>query len=187
MKNEDLRIIKTKKALFISLLELMKTKSFENIKISDICENALINRSTFYSHYNDKYELLVEMLNNQRNILLSELKKNDNIINTKEYFMEVLKIIINHVDQNRDVYMAILVNNRNGILMDILLDTTNKDINDRLSFDNVISSSIIPSDIISKFYFGAILNLGIEWLTNPDKYTKEELILYLDKMIPDKI
>ena len=51
----DLRVIKTNKALFNALLDLMKEKTFEEIKISDVCSKALINRSTFYAHYNDKY------------------------------------------------------------------------------------------------------------------------------------
>ena len=59
----DLRVIKTNKALFNALLDLMKEKTFEEIKISDVCSKALINRSTFYAHYNDKYELLVDFIN----------------------------------------------------------------------------------------------------------------------------
>ena len=47
---EDLRITKTRKVLFETLVLLMKEKSFEEIKVSDICKKALINRSTFYSH-----------------------------------------------------------------------------------------------------------------------------------------
>ena len=49
----DLRVIKTNKILFEALTTLMKEKTFEKIKISDICEVALINRSTFYAHYDD--------------------------------------------------------------------------------------------------------------------------------------
>ncbi|MDD6879439.1 MAG: TetR/AcrR family transcriptional regulator C-terminal domain-containing protein [bacterium] len=186
-KAEDLRIIKTKKALFNSLLELMRTNSFEEIKISDICKNALINRSTFYSHFTDKYELFMSLLNTQKSILLDELKKNDQDINTKQYFMEVLKIIIDHVDKNRDIYSSILLNNRNSILMDILLDSANKYIDEHIREKSEISSSVLPISIIYKFYFGAILSIGIEWLTNSEKYTKEQLILYLDKLIPEKI
>ena len=62
-KKKDLRIIKTRKALYNAFEELMKSKPFEQIKVSDICKKALINRSTFYSHYNDKYELLVDFIN----------------------------------------------------------------------------------------------------------------------------
>ena len=57
MKNEkqDLRIIKTKKVLYMALVDLMREKTFEEIKVSEICARALVNRSTFYAHYEDKY------------------------------------------------------------------------------------------------------------------------------------
>lgn len=187
MKNEDLRIKKTKKALFNSLLELMRTKAFEDITISDICGNALINRSTFYAHYEDKYELLVALLDNQKQILLNELEKNKQDVNTKEFFMEMLKIIIDHVDENREIYSSILLKNRNGILMDILIDVSEKDISNR--FDKEIKNigSSIPSRFISKFYLGAILSIGLDWLSDNKQYTKEEIVSYLDKLIPKNL
>ncbi len=187
LKNEDLRITKTKKALFHSLLELMKVKSFEEIKISDICQNALINRSTFYAHYEDKYELLVALLDNQKQILLNELKKNEQDVNTKEYFMEMLRIIIEHVDENRNVYSSILLKNRNGILIDILIDVSEKDISDRIDKNPKIAGTIVPGKFISKFYLGAILSIGLDWLSDNKQYTKEEIVLYLDKLIPENI
>ena len=58
-KKKDLRIIKTRKALYNAFEELMKSKPFEQIKVSDICNEALINRSTFYDHYADKYDLCI--------------------------------------------------------------------------------------------------------------------------------
>ena len=62
-KKQDLRVVKTKRLLYDTLIDLMKEMPFEEIKVSDICKKALINRSTFYSHYNDKYELLVDFIN----------------------------------------------------------------------------------------------------------------------------
>ena len=47
MNKKDLRVVKTQNTLYTTLLELMKEKSFEEIKVSDICSHALINRSTF--------------------------------------------------------------------------------------------------------------------------------------------
>lgn len=183
----DLRIIKTNKALFNALLELMKEKTFEEIKISDVCTKALVNRSTFYAHYNDKYELLVALFDELKQNLLSTLKTNENNINSKEFFMETLKLLINHIDEKREIYLAILINNRNGILMDILLDVADKDIKERIENDKNIIVSNIPSEIITKFYLGAIISIGMEWLRNNNKYTKEQLIKYLDILIPDKI
>ena len=134
----DLRVIKTKKILFNTLLELMKNKNFEKIKISDICEESLINRSTFYAHYEDKYELLMELFEEQKLSLLKELEDNNNLIFSKEYLMKLIDILIKHIEENREIYSAILTNNRNGILIDFLTDAIEKDVSDRLKSNNQI-------------------------------------------------
>lgn len=187
MDKTDLRIVKTNKALYEALLLLMKEKTFEEIKISDLCQKALINRSTFYAHYNDKYELLITMVEDLKQALLSSLKTNENDINTKKYFMEMLKILIDHIEDKKDIYQAILVNNRNGILMDILYDVANRDINERIKNDKIVKNAHVPSEVITKFYLGAIVNIGIEWIKNNCRYTKEELISYFNILIPNEI
>lgn len=48
----------TRKALRDSLMELMKEKPFSKITIKELCENADINRTTFYIHYTDQLDLL---------------------------------------------------------------------------------------------------------------------------------
>lgn len=186
MKNKiDLRIIKTNKVLFEALITLMEQKDFEKIKISDICDQALINRSTFYAHYEDKYDLLLAMINDLKNNLEHELKENKEEDISKNYFMEFLKILINHVDEKRETYNSILKNDKNGIVMGFLIDVSYRDLTSRLKNNNIIS--IIPIDVITKFYIGGIVNIGIDWVKNKNKYTKEELLLYFDKLIPDKI
>lgn len=184
MKKQDLRVIKTKNNLYNTLMELMKTKQFEEIKVSDICNMALVNRSTFYSHYNDKYELLEEYIKDLKESLTKELEKNKNISNTKEYYMELIRILLNHVDEKKDIYSSIMINNRNSITMDILYDVLNQDITSRLKEDN---NKKIPNEIISKFYLGAIFNVGIEWLNNNTKYSKEELLEYLNILLPEEL
>lgn len=186
MKKNDLRVIKTKNILFNTLLELMKEKQFEEIKVSDICSNALINRSTFYSHYNDKYELLEEYINTLKDSLIEELSKNKNINNTKQYYIELIKLFFNHIDEKRNIYISAMINNRNSITMDIIYDVLNHEVTKRLN-DIEFKNKTIPVEIISKFYLGAVFNVGIEWLKNENKYTKQDLVNYLDKLIPDNL
>ena len=183
----DLRIIKTKKILFDALLKLMKKKNFEKIKIADICEEALINRSTFYAHYEDKYELLMALFEEQKISLLEELDNNENTNFSKEYLMEVLNILINHIDENREIYSAILSNNRNGILIDFLIDVIERDVSERLKDSREIKSSNLPLDIIVKFYAGGLINIGMSWLINKEKYNKEQLLSYINILIPYKM
>lgn len=188
MKNKiDLRIIKTKKVLSEALLTLMKEKNFDNIKISDICDVALINRSTFYAHYEDKYDLLIALIENMKKNILDELKINSYNYISKEYFMELLKILIEHIDGNYPVYSAIINNNRNGFLIDFLIDVANKDLSLRLKDDDNIINSNIPINMVTRFYLGGVVSVGVDWILNKDKYTKEEMLEYLSKLIPDKL
>lgn len=56
LKN-DLRVIKTNKNIKNSFIELLNEKDFQSITVKDILDRALINRSTFYKYYTDKYNL----------------------------------------------------------------------------------------------------------------------------------
>ena len=56
-KKEDKRVRYTKKAIKDSFLMLFETKPLEKISVTEICNNADINRGTFYSHYSDPYDL----------------------------------------------------------------------------------------------------------------------------------
>ena len=123
------------------------------------------------------------MINDLKNNLEIELKKNKEEEISKNYFMELLKILINHVDEKRETYNSILKNDKNGIVLDFLIDVSN--LTSRLKNNNIISN--IPIDVITKFYIGGIVNIGIDWVKNKDKYTKEELLLYFDKLIPNKV
>ncbi len=182
-EKEDLRIIKTKTNLYQTLENLLKKYPFENIKVSDICTNALINRSTFYAHYNDKYELLSEYIESKKSLLAKELEKNTSIKNTKEYYLELIKLLLDFIDDKRDLYFKIMINNKNSIYMDIIYETVSKDIIKHINNDSI--KERIPSDIISNFYLGAVFNVCMNWLNFNSKYSKEEIINYLDSLIPN--
>lgn len=185
IKKTDLRVIKTKNLIYNTLIELMKDKTFEEIKVSDICNKALINRSTFYSHYEDKYDLLVDFINSLKNEFISELNKNNSKLNNKEYYIELIKIFLNHIEERKEMYASIIINNRNSIMMDILLDVVNNDLLNKMNTDEFKTS--IPNDIIAKFYLGGVINIGVEWLKDNKKYSKDDIINYITQLIPDNI
>jgi AcrR family transcriptional regulator len=58
MEKTDIRIRFTRKVLRESLIALMKEKSILNITIKEICDRAGLSRSTFYTYYDDQYDLL---------------------------------------------------------------------------------------------------------------------------------
>ena len=183
-KKDDLRVIKTRKLIYQTLLDLMKEKTFEEIKVSDICSKAMINRSTFYAHYEDKYELLVDFLSNLKEEFARELNEScKENLSIREYYIRLISLFLDHIDSKRDVYNSIMVNNRSSIMMDILLSVVNDDILKRFKENDI--NLKVPTEVISKFYLGGVINIGMEWLSNSNKYTKEEILDYLELLIPD--
>lgn len=55
------RVALTKRLLQEALQRLMKRKPLDKISVSELCDEAQINRATFYRHYNVPRDVLVEM------------------------------------------------------------------------------------------------------------------------------
>ncbi|WP_283679831.1 TetR/AcrR family transcriptional regulator [Lentilactobacillus sp. Marseille-Q4993] len=54
----DVRVACTKVAIDNAFWKVMSEKGFDKLKVTDIIEEAGINRTTFYSYYNDKFDVL---------------------------------------------------------------------------------------------------------------------------------
>lgn len=57
MMNTDLRVVKTIEGIEESFLSCLEDIGFHGMTVKNITERARINRSTFYRHYADKYDL----------------------------------------------------------------------------------------------------------------------------------
>jgi len=58
----DPRVLRTRKLIMDSFIELSAKKEFKDITIKDITTEAMINRATFYYHFEDIYDLLEKAL-----------------------------------------------------------------------------------------------------------------------------
>lgn len=84
-----------------AMLELMKTFEFDKITVSQICQKAQVNRSTFYAHFADIYDMLEKMEIELRKQLLQRYQgESDNIIFTEKSF----SIFLEHIKEHRYFY-----------------------------------------------------------------------------------
>jgi AcrR family transcriptional regulator len=60
---DDRRVRYTKMVLKESFIKLLEKKDISQITIKEICEDADINRATFYTHYTDQYDLMRKIEN----------------------------------------------------------------------------------------------------------------------------
>ncbi|MEL3963097.1 TetR/AcrR family transcriptional regulator [Lysinibacillus endophyticus] len=90
----DPRILRTRKLIIDAFIELSSKKEFKHITIKDITTEAMINRATFYYHFEDIYDLLDKVLSEVLLVNLnSDLYESDNL--TEEVFVSIFTAITN--------------------------------------------------------------------------------------------
>ncbi len=121
---EDLRIRKTKATLYKSYLDLIATKEQNQIKISDLCKKAHINRSTFYDHFKDKEELVNSLLRDTKNDLIKELSEIPQT-SFNEYILEIIKKLKENINDNEIIKK---LQNSNPTLVHKMISNTLKNV-----------------------------------------------------------
>lgn len=82
-----------------AMLELMNTTPFDKITVRLICEKAEVNRSTFYAHYTDIYDMIGQMETNLQNRLMDDYPVSEKVIPfSLESFITFLEFIREHKD-----------------------------------------------------------------------------------------
>jgi AcrR family transcriptional regulator len=72
-KTSDRRVQRTRRTLREALLSLILDRGWEAFSVQDVCDRADIGRSTFYTHYADKEDLLVSGFDDFRKDLHEQL------------------------------------------------------------------------------------------------------------------
>lgn len=106
----DRRVKYTKMMIKDALVELMQEQHISGISVKSICDLADINRSTFYAHYNDQYDLLHQIEQEVLDKLKLDLKKQDYIDN-KPVSAQVLTRILEYARENAKLFKALLSEN----------------------------------------------------------------------------
>ena len=68
-----MRIIRTVSLLKTALIDLLKTTPYDRISVTDVCDKALVHRTTFYKHFENKEQLLLAALEDQREEIFGNL------------------------------------------------------------------------------------------------------------------
>jgi AcrR family transcriptional regulator len=101
--DQDRRVLKTKASLRDAMLALMAERGWDEMTIQEICDKANVGRSTFYVHYQSKDELLLEGLNELRDMIAAGPARTAAEEGSGIHFLAGL---LDHIDQQRGVFKA---------------------------------------------------------------------------------
>ena len=86
----DIRVVKTKRSIINSFLEIRSKKAIEKITVKELCEKAEINKSTFYTHFKDIYDLTESLEKQIANEIVSHLQHPEYLFSKPDDFTREL-------------------------------------------------------------------------------------------------
>lgn len=174
----DRRIQRTKLALRSALLELIKEKGFDAISVEEITERANLGRATFYLHYKDKEDLLLdefrEMASNRVQILseipVSIWKSNKDNLELPDGRSAVMPLLLvfEHAAQNAELYRILLrgdTSQRIAIqIRQIIADSIHAIVQTRLQSEPAPAAMEVPIELLAAYFSGALMGSLNWWL-----------------------
>ena len=184
MNSNDLRVKKTQRALMDSFLELLKTKNFSQITVQDLCDRAMVRRSTFYRHYSDKYDLLNQVLANFSNSLHESHSESLLVKQPKSYFENIVRDTLYFLIENRETIQSIFTISYYDEVTRIVYTQLYKGVERQVNFD--IRHGIrftIDLEVYKEFIAGGILRIIYAWLKEGQERSVDELTIEVVKII----
>lgn len=157
-KKMDQRIRLTRNLLKNALVQLMQEQHISKISIRAICEVADINRSTFYVHYTDQYDLLnkveQEVLDNLNKYLSKQALDENHPIS-----VQVLTRVLDYVKENVELFKALLSENCDFTFQKNLIELAQV-----ISSQQNQSFDARTQEYIKLFGFTGIISMLQKWL-----------------------
>ena len=156
---------------------LLQNKEYDKISVSDVCKKAGVNRSTFYAHYTDIYDLMKSIESNLSDSMNEIFIKYASGIETQsQLFLD----LFNFVKEYKYFYIAYLSGH---------ITSTSFDFVNREPFRSTIEKESLSRGYISSAgvnYHIAFFATGVSeifriWLINGCKESPEEMAEILKK------
>lgn len=179
----DLRQRRTRKLLMTALLELMEERPFKAISVVDICQRAMVHRTTFYAHFDDKQALLRDTILQLQKGLEEDCQLGADFSAPHDYYIALAKRVISFIREHREFYRS-GVSGCSGGEIHLMEDLVAGEIARKLSepeFQPAIPGYI--PEIAAHFYAGAVLSLINWWLEHDMPVSDETLLRHLEYFI----
>lgn len=183
-KAVDRRKLRTRRALQDALVALILEKGYDAVSVSEVTDRADVGRATFYLHYRDKDELLIETLNATIRDFMDEISKYPieimDLGNT-----DVIRKAFEFARENSDLFRFMMRGHGPFIttlrMQELIAEFIREKASERLGLHNLKPQ--VPLDILANFFAGALITTIFWWLEKDTGYTAEEMAAYYKKIV----
>ena len=174
----DRRQQKTRDAIFDAFSTLLSSKSYTRITIQEIIDEANIGRSTFYSHFETKDELLKSL----RTDTFDKMHSNNPTLSSGNPHSMILDVLY-HIKENEKIIKGVFLSESGELFMNYFKNYFSNHIEQHLfaSYNERIMD--IPKDFLINHISGSFLEMVKWWVSRNMKQTPEELTSYFISVI----
>lgn len=187
-KKTDRRVIRTRNALHRALIELVREKGYTATSVEDITERANLGRATFYLHYKDKEDLLLEGLEPRLSELIEDVGQRPLLVWFRESNGNLVRSIFEIVKENADLFTLITLEQSNKVydrFRALMADAAQKLIRNNAWVGRKVKGLAVPVDYLIDYFSGAMWASIVWWAGGGFKQTTDEMTdSFQDLFIP---
>ena len=174
----DRRIQRTRQLLFNSLIELILEKGYEAITVQDIIDRANVGRSTFYSHFQDKEELLLSGFENLRDVFEDFHTPASSERSNWDFSLALFQ----HAEEQRQVFKALLGKQAGNVVLNHIQKTLTASL--KAHFQTIFpkKKQLVPLDMFVQYFVSVFWGLLTWWLDDDIAYPAAQMNEYYRKL-----
>ncbi|MBC7813431.1 MAG: TetR/AcrR family transcriptional regulator C-terminal domain-containing protein [Burkholderiales bacterium] len=180
---EDLRVRRTRKMIQEAFMALTVEKGFSALTVRDITERAMINRSTFYRHFLDKYDLLEKYMDDVEAIIASEPLTEEMLEEHKNSGSNGLIKLLKHIQENAEFYRVMLGQQGDAAFTCRFQQNSAERFRELMAFRGVTSDTNgLPNEMRVNYVACAGMGAIMWWLDNGQPCSAEQLAMWLGQL-----
>lgn len=156
--SKDRRVLRTRRSLRDALIALISERGWDRVSVQDICDRADVGRSTFYTHFTDKEELLVGGLSDLGGLLRRASAAS---VPAGGQPLGFARGLIDHVHENQRLFRAVIGKHSGHVVQkrfrELVLSLVKEELADRV----LVAASRDPT---ASYIAGGFLELLTWWL-----------------------
>lgn len=186
MAKQDLRVVKTNRQIDQALLRLLGQMPFCKIKVEQLCREAMINRSTFYTYYQDKYDLMDKYLGRvmgefEAQVDVAFVTASPQRVGDPAYrqsFDKVLRLMAQH----REEYLALWGLSLSRSVFGEMVDIVGRNILAQLDTRAMDPSQRVYAQLYARLFASDMMTLVRWWLEHEDIQMEQVQKIMADNM-----
>ena len=185
----DLRVQRTYKMLKDTFLRLLTEKPFEKISVQEICDVAMVRRTTFYQHFEDKQDFLQWFVREKQQDFFRKNMPENYQATTREHYMLMAHKVLTYLNENEQMLRLLLsAGVQDRMLVDAFSQAFAEDAKKRIEAMPHAREQLdgIPPMLAAEYYVGGMINVARWWFTSNKPCTEDELVQYLCRLVEEK-